>query len=118
MKVKTRKDHQKRRHMRIRKKVLGTAERPRLCVSFSNKHLYIQFIDDDAGETLVAYSSTGVKDQPVSNNQEAAKVAGEKIALVAKEKGIKAVRFDRGGHKYHGRVKAVAEAAREAGLEL
>lgn len=106
-------------HRRIRKKVRGTPERPRLCVFRSLKHIYAQIIDDTVGHTLVAASTTE-KDSPVKygGNVAAAKVVGQLIAQRALEKGIKKVVFDRGGYKYHGRVKALAEAAREAGLEF
>ena len=106
-------------HQRIRHKVRGTAVRPRLCVFRSLKHLYAQVIDDVEGQTLVAACSTdkaaGVAG---SNNIAAAKAVGRLVAQRAKEKGIHRVVFDRGGYLYHGRVKALADAAREAGLEF
>lgn len=108
-----------RRHRRIRKKVLGTPERPRLCVFRSLKHIYAQVIDDVHGRTLAAVSSTAKSAGLGSGgNIASAKEAGRLIAERAKAKGIHKVVFDRGGYLYHGRVKALAEAAREAGLEF
>ncbi|WAM34657.1 50S ribosomal protein L18 [Caldicellulosiruptor morganii] len=109
------------RHKRIRKKVFGTAERPRLCVYKSLKYIYAQIIDDEKGHTLVAASSLEpeIKSRLSSTKSvEAAQYVGKVIAERAKEKGITRVVFDRGGYPYHGRVKALAEAAREAGLEF
>jgi large subunit ribosomal protein L18 len=108
-----------KRHLRVRKKITGTAERPRLCVFRSEKNIYAQIIDDVAQKTLVA-ASTLEKDFPVAagSNKEAAKLVGETVAKRALEKGIKAVVFDRGGFVYHGRVQELAEGAREAGLEF
>ena len=104
------------RHRRVRKKVSGTAERPRLAVYRSNRHIYAQVIDDVAGKTLVAASTLvdGAGDAP----KERAKAVGAAIATKAKEAGITAVTFDRGGFIYHGRIEAVAEGAREGGLEF
>ncbi|HSF23126.1 MAG TPA: 50S ribosomal protein L18, partial [Blastocatellia bacterium] len=104
---------------RIRNKVAGTAERPRLAVFRSVKHIYAQVIDDAKGVTLVAASSTesAVRGRP-GGNVAGAKEIGKLIAERAKEKGIARVVFDRGGYIYHGRVKSLAEAAREAGLEF
>ena len=106
-------------HTRIRRKVKGTPERPRLAVFRSVKHIYAQVIDDTKGHTVVSASSTE-KAAPVSvgGNLAGAKAIGKLVAERAKDKGIKAVVFDRGGYHYHGRVKALAEAAREAGLEF
>lgn len=114
-----RKESRVRRHVRVRKKVFGTSERPRLCVYRSEKNIYAQIIDDVAQKTLVAASSLE-KDFPaeLGSNKEAAKMVGETIAKRAIEKGIKAVVFDRGGYIYHGRVQNLAEGAREAGLEF
>ncbi|WAM32438.1 50S ribosomal protein L18 [Caldicellulosiruptor naganoensis] len=109
------------RHKRIRKKVFGTAERPRLCVYKSLKYIYAQIIDDEKGHTLVAASSLEpeIKSRLSSTKSiEAAQYVGKVIAERAKEKGITKVVFDRGGYPYHGRVKALADAAREAGLEF
>ncbi|MBR1796784.1 MAG: 50S ribosomal protein L18 [Clostridiales bacterium] len=111
----------KRKHLRVRKTVSGTTERPRLCVYRSNSHIYAQVIDDTEGTTLVAASSLDkdVKSQ-ISNgsNIEAAKEVGKLIAKRAQDKNITEVVFDRGGYVYHGRVAALAEAAREAGLQF
>lgn len=106
-------------HDRIRKKVAGTAERPRLCVFRSLNHIYAQIIDDGKGVTLCS-ASTVEKDQKekAGGNIEAAKTVGKLIAERAREKGIETVVFDRGGYLYHGRVKSLAEAAREAGLKF
>ncbi|WP_041737639.1 50S ribosomal protein L18 [Caldicellulosiruptor owensensis] len=109
------------RHKRIRKKVFGTSERPRLCVYKSLKYIYAQIIDDEKGHTLVAASSIEpeIKSRLSSTKSiEAAEYVGKVIAERAKEKGITKVVFDRGGYPYHGRVKALAEAARQAGLEF
>lgn len=109
------------RHKRIRKKVFGTSERPRLCVYKSLKYIYAQIIDDEKGHTLVAASSLEpeIKSRLSSTKSvEAAEYVGRVIAERAKEKGITKVVFDRGGYPYHGRVKALAEAARQAGLEF
>jgi large subunit ribosomal protein L18 len=107
-------------HERIRKKVLGTPERPRLNVYRSLNHIYVQVIDDLKGSTLVSASSAeGKKGEPRrGGNLAAAKSVGKTIAERAKAKGINEVVFDRGGYIYHGRVKALADAAREAGLEF
>ena len=110
-----------RRKIRIRKKIRGTPERPRLTVYRSLKYIYAQIIDDEAGHTLVAASSLEkeLKEKLKSTKDiEAAKAVGELIAKRALEKGIEKVVFDRNGYKYHGRVKALADAAREAGLKF
>jgi large subunit ribosomal protein L18 len=104
-------------HKRIRHRVKGTAERPRLAVFRSVKHIYAQVIDDGQGHTMVAASSNE-KTGGSGGNVAGAKAIGKLIAERAKQKGIKAVVFDRGGYLYHGRVKALADAAREAGLEF
>lgn len=108
------------RHQRIRRRVTGTTERPRLCVYRSNKHIYAQIIDDSSALTLVAASTldADVKKGSKTWNVDSAKVVGELVAKRAKDKGIESVVFDRGGYIYHGRVAAVAEAAREAGLSF
>jgi large subunit ribosomal protein L18 len=111
----------KRRHLRVRRKVEGTALRPRLNVFRSSKHIYAQVIDDTKGVTLVSASTVDPELKgkiEYGGNVEAAAKVGELIAKRALEKGIKAVVFDRGGYLYHGRVAALAEAAREAGLEF
>ena len=107
-----------RRHARVRTKVSGTAERPRLCVYRSNSNLYAQIIDDVAGNTLVAASTLDKEVKTKKSNKEAAKEVGALIAKKAAAKNIKTVVFDRGGYIYHGVVKALAEAAREGGLEF
>src|SRR5579862_1657876 len=104
-----------RSHTRIRRRVSGTGERPRLAVFRSVKHIYAQVIDDVVGHTLVA-ASTNEKNGVNGGNVAGAKTIGKLVAERAKEKGIQTVVFDRGGYLYHGRVKALAEAAREAGL--
>jgi large subunit ribosomal protein L18 len=104
-------------HTRIRAKLSGTAERPRLNVFRSLNHIYAQVIDDQKGETIAAASSLQLK-LTSGGNVAAAKEIGKSIAEKAKEKGVKKVVFDRGGFLYHGRVKALADAAREAGLEF
>ena len=106
-----------RRHARVRAKISGTAETPRLCVYRSNKNIEAQLIDDVKGVTLVSSSSMSLKLENGSNI-EAAKLVGKDIAEKAVAKGLKKVVFDRSGYVYHGRVKALAEAAREAGLEF
>lgn len=107
-----------RRHARVRTKISGTAERPRLDVFRSSRHIYAQIIDDEAGVTLVSASTMDKDFTEYGGNIDAAKAVGEKIAKVALEKGITEVVFDRGGYIYHGRVKALAEGAREGGLKL
>ncbi len=110
----------KRRHARVRKSVSGTAERPRLNVFRSLKHVYAQIIDDDAGVTIVATSTMDkeLNDIGYGGNKNAAREVGKMIAQKAVEKGIKKVVFDRGGYLYHGRVQQLAEGAREGGLEF
>ena len=104
-----------KRHRRVRKKVTGTPERPRLAVYRSNRHVYAQLIDDTSGRTLVAAASSASNgDKPVV----LAKKVGSEIAEKAKAQGISSAVFDRGGFKYHGRIQAVAEGAREGGLEF
>ena len=111
----------KRKHVRVRKKISGTADCPRLCVYRSNSHIYAQIIDDEAGVTLVSASSLDkdIKGE-LSNgsNIQAASAVGKLVAERAAAKEIKDVVFDRGGYLYHGRVQALAEAAREAGLNF
>ncbi len=112
---------QQLRRWRIRKKVVGTATRPRMSVCFSNENIHVQFIDDTKGLTLTA-ASTVMKSTPdrekLAANVPSAKIIGTLAAEAAKGKGIKHVVFDRGSKRYHGKVKALAEAAREAGLEF
>ncbi|NLC42206.1 MAG: 50S ribosomal protein L18 [Erysipelothrix sp.] len=106
-----------RRHARVRKKISGTFDRPRLNVFRSNSQIYAQIIDDVKGETIASVSSLDLKLEQ-GGNVEAAKKVGAEIAKRAQDKKISTVVFDRGGYIYHGRVKALAEAAREAGLEF
>ena len=113
-----RKMERARRHARVRRKISGTAERPRLCVYRSNTNLYVQVIDDVAGKTLVSASTLEKKVKTKYANKEAAKEVGALIAKRALEKNIKDVVFDRGGYIYHGVVKELAEAARNGGLNF
>ncbi|MBV4419045.1 50S ribosomal protein L18 [Clostridium tyrobutyricum] len=108
----------KKRHLRVRKKIFGTSEIPRLAVYRSEKNIYAQVIDDIEGTTLVSASSLDKEFKGVGSNKEAAKVIGEIIAKKAIEKGISKVVFDRGGYIYHGRIQNLAEGAREAGLKF
>lgn len=121
MSVRTKQETRARLHDRIRKKISGTAARPRLAVFRSQSHIYAQLIDDDGGGTLCCASSLD-KDVRAQmkrgSNVAAAKAVGQLIAERAKQKGVSAVVFDRGGFQYHGRVKALADAAREAGLKF
>ena len=107
-----------KRHNRVRGKISGTPEMPRLCVFRSESNIYAQIIDDVAGTTLVAASTVEKAFEGNGGNAAAAKVIGEMIAKRALEKGIENVVFDRGGYIYHGRVKALAEGAREGGLKF
>ena len=110
-----RKEQRKRRHMRLRQRVKGTAARPRMAICISNKHMYVQFVDDVAMRTLAA-TSTLKEAKPC--NLETAKLVGEQAASAAKEKGITLVVVDRGGFKFHGRVKQIVDAATAAGLRI
>ena len=116
---KTRADRRYRRHLRVRKKVTGTAERPRLVVYRSLKHIYAQLVDDQRGVVLLGVSDQ-LKDLVVRGTGKVArgKAVGQRIAARAKEAGVSKVVFDRAGYRYHGRVQAVAEGAREGGLEF
>jgi len=105
-------------HKRIRRKLAGTSERPRLAIFRSVAHIYAQVIDDSKGVTLVSASSVDKAAKTNGGNVAAAKTIGKLVAERAKEKGVKQVVFDRGGYAYHGRVKALADAARAAGLEF
>ena len=107
-----------RRHIRVRTKISGTAERPRLCIYRSNSNIYAQIIDDVAGNTLVSASTLDKEVKTKKSNIEAAKEVGALIAKRAAAKNIKTVVYDRGGYVYHGIVKELAEAAREGGLEF
>jgi|SRR5271157_276463 len=112
------KEIRSRIHKRIRRKLAGTAERPRLAVFRSVAHIYAQIIDDAAGSTLVSASSVDKAGRTNGGNVAAAKTIGKLVAERAQAKGIQRVVFDRGGYPYHGRVKALADAARAAGLEF
>ncbi|MEY2957621.1 MAG: ribosomal protein [Actinomycetota bacterium] len=118
--AKARREGRLRRHRRVRKKVHGTAARPRLAVHRSNKHISVQVIDDEAGVTLAAASTVEPKLREAGSGSTVAAAArvGELVAERAKAAGITTVVFDRGGFAYHGRVAAIAEAARNAGLEF
>jgi large subunit ribosomal protein L18 len=107
-----------RRHRRVRKRIRGASERPRLAVYRSNRHIYAQLVDDVAGRTLVAASSNDAEAQGKGDKKAAAKRVGELIAKRAKEAGVERAVLDRGGRLYHGRVRSVAEAAREGGLKI
>jgi large subunit ribosomal protein L18 len=108
--------HREKRRRRVRRKIAGTAERPRLSVYRSNVHIYAQLVDDDAGNTLAAADSREV--EGAEDRKDAARKVGALIARKAGEAGIEAAVFDRGGNKYHGRIAALAEGAREGGLKL
>jgi large subunit ribosomal protein L18 len=117
----TRSQGRERRHRRVRLKVHGTPERPRLCVFRSNTNVYAQIVDDNAGNVLAAASSlklAAAAAEGASKRIAQARAVGELIAARAREKGITKVAFDRGGYRYHGRVAALAEAARKGGLEF
>lgn len=110
-----------RRHRRVRGKISGTAARPRLCVTRSNSNVYVQFVDDVAGKTLLGVSTLGPDFKATGKsgaNVEGAAALGEIAGKKAVEAGITEIVFDRGGHLYHGRIKALADAAREAGLKF
>ena len=111
-------DARKVRHERVRSKIVGTHDVPRLCVYRSNTNIYAQIIDDESGSTLVSASSLDKELKLKNNNIEAAQKVGESLAKKAKKAKIENVVFDRGGYMYHGRVKALAEAARENGLKF
>ncbi len=112
---KSRSEKRTRRHLRVRKKLSGTAERPRLVVYRSDKHIYAQLVDDVQARTLATVSSHKLTE---GKKTDKSTEVGKQIAAVAKERGISSVVFDRAGYKYHGRVKAVADGAREGGLEF
>ena len=109
-----------RRHFRVRKKIAGTTARPRLVVSRSTRHLFVQIVDDSIGQTIVSASTMedALRKDSSSDKSAKAKILGQSIAERANEKGITTVVFDRGGNKYHGRVAALADAARASGLEF
>lgn len=117
----TKKDRRFRIRKRIRKRISGTKEKPRMSVFRSNKHIYVQFIDDEEGKTLFAYSSrnkeVAEKGEDISKSEQA-ELVGKFAAQKSKEQGLKDVVFDRNGYRYHGRVKKLADAARKEGLKL
>ncbi|MCB1272519.1 MAG: 50S ribosomal protein L18 [Microthrixaceae bacterium] len=117
-KSKQKRDLRNRRHSRLRRKVVGTAERPRLAVFRSNRHIVAQVIDDAAGNTVAAASSLEADLRVAGTGRETAAKVGALVAERAREAGIETVVFDRGGNRYHGRVAALADAARDAGLEF
>ena len=117
----SREAHRRRIHVRMRKRIIGTTERPRLAVHRSSRHIRAQVIDDASGRTIVSASSLDKEVRATikgGGNIAASKVVGKAIAERAKAKGVEQVVFDRGGYQYHGRVQALAEAAREAGLKF
>ena len=117
----TRAEGRKRRHVRVRKKVAGTAQRGRMTVFRSHLHIYAQIVDDTAGRTIVAASSLKVQAQPAQGESRRiaqAKAVGRELGALAKQKGINEVAFDRSGYRYHGRVAALAQGARDAGLQF
>src|SRR6202795_1052235 len=117
----SREAHRRRIHVRTRQTLAGTSERPRLCVHRSSRHIRAQVVDDETGRTMVSASSLDKEVRAVikgGGNIAASKVVGKTIAERARAKGIEKVVFDRGGYQYHGRVQALAEAARKAGLQL
>lgn len=121
LKQRNKNEERKKRHMRTRQKLTGTPERPRLNVYRSLEHIYAQVIDDTVGNTIVSASTLDKEIKEKVNNtsdKEAAKLVGELVAKRAQEKGISQVIFDRGGHIYHGRIKELADGAREAGLKF
>jgi len=120
MKLKTRSDCRRRRHARVRRKVNGTAEKPRMSVYISNAHLYVQFIDDVSAKTIVAFSTHDKQmgDLTGKKTMDAARKLGDLAAKAVRKQGVETVVFDRGGFPFKGRVKAIADAAREAGLKF
>jgi len=106
-----------RRQARVRRRLLGTDQRPRLCVFRSNRHMYVQVISDESGRTLAAVSTLGIESES-TGNKTAARKLGERIAQLCQERNISRVVFDRNGFLYHGRVKEVADGARAAGLQV
>ena len=114
----SRQDARARRHTRVRRRVRGTGERPRLAVFRSNRYIYAQIIDDNLGRTLASASSQETDLRSSTLNMSTAAKVGELLAGRAKDVGVSTVVFDRGGYKYHGKVKALADAARESGLEF
>jgi len=115
LKLKTRKDYRVRRHLRIRRKLSGTAERPRMAICVSNSHMYVQFVDDAAEQTLAQVTTLGMD---AKLNCATATELGQRAAAAAREQGISRVVVDRGGFQFHGRVKAIVDAAVAAGLSI
>ena len=118
MRADKKRDLLKRRRWRIRKKIVGTVERPRMSVRFTNKNIYVQFIDDDAGNTIASVSTRAKSANGLAANAAGAVEIGKLAGETAKSAGIETAVFDRSGAHFHGKVKALAEAAREAGLKL
>lgn len=118
MNKKSKKEQREKRHRKVRAKIHGTKDRPRLCIFKSNKHIYVQIINDDKGFTLVFTSDLEVKDSKKDKKIDLAQKVGKLIANKAKDKKITKVVFDRGGFKYHGRVKTLADEARKQGLQF
>jgi large subunit ribosomal protein L18 len=118
MSIVTTRQARERRHRRIRGKVAGTADRPRLAVFRSNRGIFAQLVDDDAGKTVASASWTGLPKSFKGNKTEQAAEVGKRLAEAAKKAGVETVVFDRGGYLYHGRVKALADGAREGGLKF
>lgn len=118
MKKKTKRVKRNRRHKRVRAKIFGTEKKPRLCVFRSNKHIYAQLIDDEKGRTLAVASDLELNKKNKMTKKEKAYEVGKLIAQKVQTKKIKRIVFDRGGYKYHGRVKEIAKGAREGGLEF
>jgi len=114
----SKKEQKEKRHRKVRAKIYGTEERPRLCVFKSNKHIYAQVINDEKGFTLASASDLEIKDLKKDKKINLAQKVGELIAKKAKDKKIETVVFDRGGFRYHGRVKTLAEEARKQGLQF
>lgn len=116
MKINNRLDLKKRRHLRVRNKISGSGKRPRMCVSITNRHMYVQFVDDENSRTIAACSTA--QDDGSKHNLETARSLGRRVGEAARASGITQVVFDRGGHAFHGKVKVIADAAREAGIKL
>jgi large subunit ribosomal protein L18 len=116
--MQTKKEKHYRRHRRVRAKIIGTKDRPRLSVFRSNKHIYVQLIDDNKRQTLISFNDLKIKKKKKLTKVQLAKEIGSSVAKEALEKKIERIVFDRGGYKYHGQIKAVAEGAREGGLKF
>ena len=116
MKIKSKREKRERRHKRVRAKIKGTSERPRLSVFVSNRSIFLQLVDDETGQTILSANGTDKKNK--GTRKERARIIGEELAKRAIEKKIKSAVFDRGGRKYHGIVKEIAEGARKGGLKI